>query len=105
MILKIKATDPNAAESWRFFDGVRDLHYSIFNEIGKMNDSLKPQMVVVEGKENGDVQQIWFMGPDNPVEKKIFLSFHSDLTGPTEIYCNTQCYLLNDLGKTIEKLI
>jgi len=104
MILKMRATnDPNSnlcpMESWRYFEDVQGLHYSVYASEEHFR------------KENAtwglpsDVQEIWF-AEQKPADGSIlFLAFHSESLGAVHLFCNTQCYLMNDNGKTIEKLI
>jgi hypothetical protein len=106
MILKIAADNPYASESWRFFEGCRDIH------INKMNveQYKKFEEYSFSVPKPADVQVLFFGDFDNILEPPsgpciVFISFHSDLTGATEIHCCTHAYLLDDQGKTIERLI
>ena len=98
MILKIKAANGQAEQSWRFFDAVEGLYYSVY----KNN--------VARGVEEtiADVQYVQFW--DNSKESieefnYVELCFYSELTGNIEIQCNTTVYLLNDRGQTIERVL
>jgi len=107
MILKIKACGTNQSpddmllvtDSWRFFDRVEGLHFNKYVSENQLR-------VAASGWATpSDVQEIW-MTEDKPVDGAIiFMSFDSDRTGPIHVFCNTECYLLNDQGKTIERLI
>lgn len=106
MIIKIKTNNvnvhlsdsPTIVESWRLFEGVQGLHYTTYASESDLK-SFAGKQELVEG-----VQEIWLVEP-KPVDDIImFLSFFSEATGATQIYCNTECYLLNDNGKTIERI-
>jgi len=107
MILKIKTMGKNALndteearieESWMFFEDVTNIHYTIYaSETELTNAQMK--WIVPEG-----VQSIWII-EDHLVESKmLFMSFFSDRMENVHLFCNTTCYLLNDNGKTIERI-
>ena len=99
MILKIRTSNAETDNSYRFFDGVQGLHYNILDaEVYARRPT--ENSPVPEG-----VQRLFFWDDQMPPWKVAELSFHSEMTGPTEITANTRVYLLNDDGKTIEKLI
>lgn len=99
MILKIRAANPTATESWRYFDGVEGLHWSKYPYDGTQF----PGGVMPPAE---DAQRVEFLGETiTDPGQIIFMSFASESTGPIEIWCNTTAYLLNDSGKTIERLI
>jgi len=105
MILKIKANNPVATESWRFFENVEGLHYSKyqFSHLAFERNRTIPE----------DVQEIHMMedrpccenGDNNGHGETLECCFYAENLGAVHLYCNTQAYLLNDNGKTIERLI
>lgn len=102
MILKVRTNVDNnlcPKESWRFYDGVEGLHYSIYPSESTFFEESKNWGVP------SDVQTIELCEL-KPVDGEIlFAAFNSAATGPVHLFCNTTCYLLNDNGRTIEKLI
>ena len=100
MILKIRAGNPLTEDSWRFFDGVQGLHYNVYDAgIYALKEEEFRQKETIES-----VQYVRFWDALPPC-KVILLTFDSETTGQIEITCNTTVYLLNDSGKTIERLI
>lgn len=103
MILKVKAANERAEASWRYFDGVKGLHYSIYAY----------SHLAWGGIVANDVQEIHFMKPRicaeegdvNGYGETLEMCFYSETTGAIHVYSNTEVYLLNDTGKTIERLI
>jgi hypothetical protein len=94
MILKIKAkeVDTQAKEAWRLFDGIEDLHYSVYDEPVK-------QTAVEVG-----VMELDFITM-KPASGVLLFCLFTIGSRTVHIWCNTEAYLLNDNGKTIERLI
>lgn len=97
MILKVRAMADEIEQSWRYFDNINGVHWTKFH-------TRPPKDLPVDG-----VQYLWFMLPLSwPTEANrdiLMVSFFSEATGPVEIWSETEVYLLNDNGKTIERLI
>lgn len=101
MILKVKAVNPEAIESWRYFDGVEGFHWSRYSADEAMKICVNPAVTGVQF-----LDLTYPAGTPHDVERGYaFFAFVSETTGPMEILCETSAYLLNDSGKTIEKLI
>ena len=106
MILKVRTSNVNShldevmpRISWRYYDGVNGLHYSIYvSEAGFKAESKK-------WSTPDDVQEVWLLEPKPADGNLLFMAFDSAATGLMHLFCNTECYLLNDSGKTIERLI
>lgn len=105
MILKI-ATPQFAG--WAFYDNVEDLHCTNNAEIDLFTRS---SVVNTRVKNDGGGESASFFhlaemenqqGP--PAAKGLFMTFYRD-DKPYEVWANTQVYLLNDNGRTIERLI
>ena len=99
MIIKIRTANVETDNSYRFFDGVQGLHYNII-ESEVYARRVAENRLLPEG-----VQCLLFWDEQLPPCNVAELSFHSEMTGPVEITANTTIYLLNDQGKTIERLI
>jgi len=95
MILKIKTANEEAAESWRFYEGVSNLHYSLY-----YNEPAVENTVVSD-----EVQEIDHRDQSKVGRQFVECCFYSDSTGPAHVRANTAVYLLNDSGKTIERII
>jgi len=97
MILKIKSNDHRAKQSWRFIEDVTGLHFSVYADMDDYNNS-----PVSTG-----VQEIHFTSTDitPAVQDILFAAFYTESLGAVHLFCDTECYLLNDNGRTIERLI
>lgn len=96
MILKVRAMADGLEQSWRYFDNINGVHWTKF-------PTRPPKDSPVE-----DVQYVWFMLPATWPKADtgiLMVSFFSEATGPVELWSETEAYLLNDNGKTIERLI
>jgi hypothetical protein len=99
-VIPLEITSCLPEESWRFFDGVQGLHYTIYPQ--------KTSFMKIEAakwKTPKGVQEIWMINEYLKEKRVLFASFDNERTGPTHLFCNSECYLLNDQGKTIERLI
>jgi hypothetical protein len=96
MIVKVRAANDKAIESWRYFDGAEGVHWSSYNS---RDESGWNRDLVIE-----DVQYVEAVCGSHD-SKHVLITFTSDMTGSIEILCNTEVYLMNNSGKTIEKLI
>ena len=106
MILKVKTSNANGhlddlpvKESWRFYEGVEGLHFTVYASEEKL------RIAASKWATPSDVQEIWIT-EEKPVDDDIlFMAFSSDSLGAAHIFCNTTCYLLNSEGRNIQKLI
>lgn len=99
MILKVKSNAPDTKSSWRLYDGVEGLHYSVYESGAKLTEESNKWAVP------SDVQLVEHRGEYLADHPMLFCSFSSMSMGPVHLFCDTECYLLNDAGKTIERLI
>jgi len=92
MILKVRTDDGiniddvPVKHSWRMYDGVEGLHYTLYGS-EKLLDSKHVQ---------------WATPADGEI---LFAAFSTEAQGAVHLFVNTECYLLNDNGRTIERLI
>jgi len=105
MIIKVKqgAVDQN---SWRFHDGVHEFAYAgVARERIPLLDGVphNEQMGIQYEGDDGVVRETHFIGAAMP-EECLMLSFIDFNGKPHEVYTDAQAYLLNDAGKTIERL-
>ena len=105
MIVKIKTTkldDERVVDSWVYFDGFRKVKTIIFKEERFMSMQLRDSINYVAIKEkiigNPEKEII----PDSGV---MIICTKKDGTGEYIIATNQLTYLLNDDGKTIERLM
>ena len=103
MLLKIKAANMEAKLSWRFIENVTGLHYSLYEDGRRFKDDYRQTPCPV------DVQELYFedhnqvccaSGPNI-----LFATFTTPELGAVHLFCDTQCYLLNENGRTIERLL
>jgi hypothetical protein len=105
MIIKVKqgAVDQN---SWRFHDGVHEFSYATVE---------RSRIPLLDGVPHNEQMGIQFEGDDDVVRETHFIGAalpeqclclcFIDFNGkPHEVYTDAQAYLLNDSGKTIERL-
>jgi hypothetical protein len=96
MIIKVKGT--GNTESWRFYDGASEVQSHVGLR-SKFNSDDTPDEVTVEWFERGIVPV------DDPVDKQMVLvAFRDKDNNPRHIIADTTIYLMNDDGKTIERL-
>lgn len=107
MILKIKqgAADQNA---WRFHDAVHELSHATVgrDEIPLLNGVPYNEQTGIQFEgDDGVVRETHFVeGALGLPEFCLCLTFMDYSGKPHEVYTDAQVYLLNDLGKTIERL-
>jgi hypothetical protein len=105
MIIKIKQGAINQ-NSWRFHDGVHEFAYA---NVGKSRipflDGVpyNEQMGIAFEGDDGVVRETHFVSIDIP-EYCLMLTFIDFNGKPHEVYTDAPLYLLNDNGKTIERL-
>lgn len=105
MILKVRTDDGTSIDdvpvkhSWRLYDGVEELHYTLYG-----SEKLLDSKYVQWGKPE-DVQEIWHTHPKPADGEILFAAFYTQTQGAVHLFVNTECYLLNDNGRTIERLI
>lgn len=98
MILKVQAPNRNAVESWRFFEDVQGMHYSLYsNEVAYQEANAN----VVESTE---VQTVDFRSGSNPYTGFVECCFSTPNEGPIHLLANMEVYLLQSNGKTIERI-
>jgi hypothetical protein len=100
MIIKTRGE----AESWRFYDNAREVHYSFCHQADV------PKVEILTNEENCgvsfDADGVLY---ENMLDAKaqdsgcLRITFLDD-QNPRELYVNRETYLLNDAGKTIERL-
>jgi hypothetical protein len=105
MIIKIKqgAVDQ---DSWRFHDGVHEFSYATVDQSSiPMLDGVphNEQMGIQFEGDDGIVMETHFIEAAIP-EFCTLLSFIDSNGKPHEVYTDAPVYLLNDSGKTIERL-
>jgi hypothetical protein len=100
MIIKTRG----GAESWRFYDNARAVHYA------SCHQSDVPKVDVMSDEENCgvsfDADGVLYenmLDPETMDSGCIRISFLDD-QNPRELYVNRETYLLNDNGRTIERL-
>jgi len=105
MIIKIKqgAVDQN---SWRFHDGVHEFSYATVQRsdiplLGGVPHN--EQMGIQYEGDDGVVRENHFVGAAIP-DYCLCLTFIDFNGKPHEVYTDAPVYLLNDGGKTIERL-
>lgn len=102
MILKVKSEVEGSNNSWRFYDGVEGLHYTVYDNASETKKNYE------QCGTPADVQEVWYEYNLRPVamsQPVLLAAFSSEATGCMHLFCSTECYLLNDAGKTIERLI
>jgi len=102
MILKVKSEVEGSNNSWRFYDGCEGLHYTLYDSASDTKKNYAQCGVP------SDVHEVWYeynLRPQAMDQPILLAAFSSQTTGPVHLFCSTECYLLNDLGKTIERLI
>lgn len=98
MILKVQAPNRNAVESWRFFEDVQGMHYSLYsNEVAYQEANAN----VVESTE---VQTVDFRSGSNPYTGFVECCFSTPNEGLIHLLANMEVYLLQSNGKTIERI-
>ena len=100
MIIKTKGGE----SSWRFYDNARAVHYSCCHQ------SDVPNVEVLSAEDNCGVSfnadgvlYENMLDPRTLDSACLRISFLDD-SNPRELYVNRETYLLNDAGKTIERL-
>lgn len=107
MIIKLKA--PMKSDGWFIYDNAQDVFYSRHPQIGAFwNDTMgtaAERNVIAFDSENPHKQIGSFFeyvtGPDG---QGWHITFHKGEVGTFEFFGDTEAYLLNDAGKTIERL-
>lgn len=94
MILKIKemADRKYSRDSWKMFDNIENFSYTVYTD------------PVRTGGLGVGVIEHSFIETKPANDDMLFCAFMSGPQG-INIWCNTEAYLLNDNGKTIERLI
>lgn len=93
--------------SWRFYDNAREVQHSWVTE----DQALRVDGLSAEDNAGVSVEVDGVVMENNldisvPVPTRMYLclSFYDHLDRPRQLYLNRETYLLNDSGKTIEKL-
>ncbi len=105
MIIKLKQGSEDQV-SWRFHDSAREVSYAhVFASVLPVINGVKisDQMGVHFEADDDVVRETHFIGASIP-ESCLCISF-IDFNGKAhEIYTDAQAYLMNDSGKTIERI-
>ena len=105
MIIKIQQGAANQS-SWRFHDSVHELgHATVDQSIIPLLDGVphNEQMGIQFEGDDGVVRETHFIGEGLP-DFCLLLSFMDFNGKPHEVYTDATVFLLNDNGKTIERI-
>jgi hypothetical protein len=100
MIIKVRVPleEEGVNQSWEYYAGVEGL------QVIQYKDGVKQRAACAKLGIPAEVQVAWYEEPKPSASPLLFATFHSQFTGPMHLYCDTECYLLNDSGKTIERI-
>jgi len=104
MIIKIKQGAEDQV-SWRFHDSAREVSYAVIFSKGmpKINDvEITSEMGLQFEGDDGIVRETHFISAI--AETCLCVSFIDFNGKPHEIYTDATVYILNDSGKTIERI-
>lgn len=91
MILKVRGTGEQ--ESWRFYDGISEVQTSVGPRADYSGLGSHP-----------DVQEEWFEIDTPAPVLFVFVAFLDKDGNPRHVIANTEVFLMNDNGRTIERL-